>query len=131
MLECLFHLAIHFFRHRVVPHIFAAGFGLNRESWRYGQSGICHFRQSGALAAQEVHILGVVLGTGFVFHLGLRESCCSHNCVLYCFVDSLPSVTISEKSAIVENSFSSVCSNASRLARTFASSAMTITLSKK
>jgi len=44
---------------------------------------------------------------------------------------SFPSVTISEKSAIDENSFSRVRSNASRLARTRSSSTMTITLSKK
>src|SRR3954468_12947116 len=42
----------------------------------------------------------------------------------------LPSVTISEKSAIVENSFNSVCSSASRLARSCSFSTITITLSK-
>src|SRR5690349_11142172 len=45
---------------------------------------------------------------------------------LYAF----PSLTISEKSAIVENSFNSACSSARRFARTRASSTMTITLSK-
>ncbi len=40
------------------------------------------------------------------------------------------SVTISEKSAIVENSFNSACRSARRLARTFSSSTITITLSK-
>src|ERR1700685_1796626 len=41
------------------------------------------------------------------------------------------SVTISEKSAIVENSFSKVRSKANRFARTRRSSTITITLSKK
>lgn len=40
------------------------------------------------------------------------------------------SVTISEKSAIVENSFSSPCNSASRFARRRSSSTITITLSK-
>src|SRR5689334_21589677 len=43
----------------------------------------------------------------------------------------LPSVTISEKSAIVENSFTNVVSNAKRFALSVSSSTMTITLSKK
>ena len=40
------------------------------------------------------------------------------------------SVTISEKSAIVENSLNKLCNNANRFARTFSSSTITITLSK-
>src|SRR6185369_9882635 len=40
------------------------------------------------------------------------------------------SVTISEKSAIVENSFNKLCNSANRFARTFSSSTITITLSK-
>jgi hypothetical protein len=40
------------------------------------------------------------------------------------------SVTISEKSAMLENSRTSVCSNPSRWARRFSSSTITITLSK-
>src|ERR1035437_3867681 len=54
-----------------------------------------------------------------------------HALVPGCYlVDSLPSVTISEKSAIVENSFTTVCNRDRRLARRVSSSTMTMTLSK-
>ena len=132
--ERLFHLAIHFLRNAAVPHVFAAGFGLNGEARRHGQSGVGHFGKASAFAAEVVLHLAVAIGfaaaeevnvlwrllAGYVAISVSGRVLCRHDesfSVSEDSLDSLPSVTISEKSAMVENSFNRVCSSARRFAR--------------
>ncbi len=60
-LEGSMHLGVDL-RAQRAAHVFAAGFGLNGESGRHGQSGIGHLRQPGAFAAQGVFHAAVAVG---------------------------------------------------------------------
>ena len=68
----------------MVPHVLAAGFGLDGEARRHRQSGIGHLGQSGAFAAEFVLHLAVTFGVSVaekvdVLH-GLRVGgCCGFN----------------------------------------------------
>jgi hypothetical protein len=43
-------------------HVFAAGFGLDGEAWRYGETGIGHFGEARAFAAEVVAHFAVTFG---------------------------------------------------------------------
>jgi hypothetical protein len=57
-----FHLAVDFFRHRAVAHVFAAGLGLDGEARRHGEAGVGHLGEAGAFAAENVFHLAVAVG---------------------------------------------------------------------
>ena len=90
-----------------------------------GRPGARHFGKPGALAAEHI------------FHRCRRRRPCrrrtnKHSCSFDSSFDASDElVTISEKSAMVENSASMVCSSVSRFRRTAGSGAFTRTLSKK
>ncbi len=91
-----FHLAVHFFRHRVVAHVFATSLGLDGEARRNGEASVRHLGEPGAFAAENVFHLAVAIGLAsaeevHVFHrrwfrflrfrfndFGIRESRCCH-----------------------------------------------------
>ena len=129
-----------------VAHVLAAGFGLDGEAGRHGQSGVGHLGEAGAFAAQHVFHLAVAVGVAVAEEVNVLNRFCARLLSsqlpwLVCSLlgpllnvwryEDLVSVTISLKSAMVENSSKSVCNSARRLARTCSSSTMTITLSKK
>ena len=89
---------------------------------RHGQPGARHFSQPGAFAAEHIFHLAVAVGGAAAERINVLAH-------LYLLMNR--DVTISEKSAMVENSASMVCSSVSRLWRTAGSGAFTRTLSKK
>src|SRR5581483_2857376 len=137
-----FHLLGHCLAHAAVgAHVFAAGVGLDGEAGRHGQAGVGHLRKPraraaervlhlavalGLPAAEEVNVFGGMLRASLRARLSLRNRLRAHSSRFQLF----PSVTISEKSAMRENSPSKAPSSLSRRLRTSRSSAITMTLSK-
>ena len=77
-----------------VLEIDVADFGRDGEAGRHGHAGPAHLGEPGALAAEDV------------FHLAVAVGCAAAKAINVVFHDFVwsPEVTISEKSAIVENS---------------------------
>ncbi len=119
--QCSEHLPIDLVGNAIgVLEINVADLRRNGESGRHRNTSPAHLGQASALAAENVLHLAIAVG------LAGAEAI---NVVLHDFCS--PAVTISEKSAIVENSVSRLWSRVSRFARTFSSFALTSTLSKK
>ena len=78
-----------------VLEVDVADFGGDGEAGRHGHAGSAHFRESGAFAAENI------------FHLAVAVGCAAAKAINVFFHFWSPEVTISEKSAIVENSVNS------------------------
>src|SRR5579863_1770359 len=102
----------------LVLEIDVADFGGDGEARRYGHARAAHLGQASAFSAEDIFHFAITIGGT----TAKRVNVFFHDCL---------SVTISEKSAISENSFRIRWSSVSRLRRTFGSGALTSTLSKK
>ena len=101
----------------LVLKIDVADFGGNGEAGGNGHARAAHLGQASAFAAENI------------FHFSIAVGSAAAKCVNVFFHDCL-SVTISEKSAISENSARSPWSSVRRFNRTLESGAFTSTLSK-
>src|ERR1700733_13420985 len=101
----------------LVLEVDVADFGGDGETGRDGNTGAAHLGQASPFAAENVLHFAIAIGSA------------AAKCVNVFFHDCL-SVTISEKSAISENSARSPWSSVSRLSRSLESGAFTSTLSK-